>query len=451
MIWLPALCIAIQAQASLVAGYKADWSQASGSKDALKAFFGLSTLRLSPNGHFTLIGERMKGFWRRDGERIVLVFDGFFGHPFPIPDDLLKKATPSNSLHGLVLRIRSNNTLMLEQFGTVKGPVRFNKLPARPLHKLLELSNAVESEDDLPGMDAYQELADRLPTDWPALMDYIANRKNPLALRTWATYFFPNVPQTGLNQAVKLLDLPELRDFSSRQKSRLVRSLVGNLARSATPAVAAALLENEKTLRINASELADAIGNAGYEPGLPRLLELLVDKSEWTRSKCLDALRKLKAKPHLTTVLKSVGDSEPMVRVAAWAAVLDLSLDISQRRMAIHQLAKLFDSDTFVNDDILEALGRSHLPDGLPYLSNRLLNVNNPREQAVAARALGEIRLPAAAAALMQGKRLGEMAAPKSPVKMNEVEQAMQAHFSLEDTRKAIAEALWKYTTRRIR
>ncbi|HSI72500.1 MAG TPA: HEAT repeat domain-containing protein [Fimbriimonas sp.] len=434
------------AVAELAGGYKADWSRAVGTHGPLKAFFGQSNLRLKSDGTFNLLGDRMRGFWRVDGDRIVLIYSGFFGMPYAKPDEILKKLWPKDLHQGMVLGRGARGSLVLREFGAVKGPIVFRKRPLRSFDELLRLSGTLESSDDFKAMDAFEELADRLHSEWPKLIALIGDSQKPIADRQWATYFFRSLPEAGIAASLQLLDHPDISSAETKEKIRLRRALISNLARTGVPGVATPFLDNEARLKISGSDLAHASAVAGHRRALPRMLDLLADKSEWVRSAAIEAIAKIGATEELPRIQAMTSDADPMVKVAAWCAILDMSSEQERRKEAVRMLGTLFDSNEFVNDTIMEAMGRSRMVTALPYLSHRLLNLENPREQAVAAEALAQIRLPGAVSALLIAKKLGSTLRGQKNPNEGEMAQAMSSYFSVADVQKAVVEALWSYS-----
>ena len=124
-----AICFS-EAQPSPVGSYKPDLTRAPRrSFRVLKAVFGSTVLRVSPEGRFSFCGIRQSGFWRMHRGRLVLVHQGFMGTPVAIPDEVLKRTWQDGGAFGLVMSFRKSNLLRMARFGRVPGSTAGQTVP----------------------------------------------------------------------------------------------------------------------------------------------------------------------------------------------------------------------------------------------------------------------------------------------------------------------------------
>ncbi len=440
--------------------YVPDLSRVADRSGALKVVFGRTRLCVQRDGTFHLAAIRFEGFWRMHQGRVVLTFNGFFDRPFPIPDAVLKRSWPTTNLEGYVLSVRKDGTLVLPAMGSAKGPVLFRREADRSTKELIATSNhyepGTEDEKEAIGEAAYYALADRIPSRLREVLDVIEDPRVPIDERVWAGIL--------LGERLSPKNAPELRKalesvlnegLAPRAAGRIGRTLGSALAKIADRDSIPVMMKASETGRVFRSDVAEAIATAGFREGEPQLLGWLGDKSEYVRGETCTALAALgldSALPKLRDI--SLNDPEGQVRIAAWAAVLKLSNDLSERERAIDALGELFDKTPFHNRDILQAWGASKSRRAMARLICVLEGEFNPRDRAEAATQLARQGFPEAVPALLSMKsRQPPGPPPNRPPTEREVltrsfERAIEFWADNAIVMKAVVEALWAFDGR---
>lgn len=434
----------VVAEQSPVGSYKAEYRNVSRGKAALEAYFGKSILRINADGTFELCGARQEGFWRPHGNRLVLNYSGLFGTPYELPDEVLKKGWPQSNLEGHVLDRGTIDTLVLQSFGTVRGPITFRRLPHLSTVELVKLS---ENDDmDSPSMnDAYAQLT-KDATRMPEMLKMVGDKAVPFRRRNWILILLEG-SVTSKNREELLQKYRGLRTESlpARHKVILQRSTSRALINIANEEVAEEIINDaiaERRLRGNACEAA-AI--AGYQPAVPRLLEWLTDASYHTRSDAAVSLARLGSMESRAAVAKLQSDPEPIARIGAWTAELMLAADSLEKNRAAKELNDLFGKTDFGDRDIIAALGDSRLRSAVPTLIVQLEGSNEYNARQAAA-ALARLGFREAVPALIGVKQKFVDDGPKrikTEADLERFERRIKLLVDAAPLRKAVAEALW--------
>lgn len=134
------------------------------------AYFNPHYLVMRPRFEFVLAGGEQRGYWRQEGSKYVLVFDGLFSAHSTEAEEVLRKKMPKNHLEGLVLERGPEGTLFLRKWGQDWGPVVYRPLPRRSISELVKLSSTYNEAFGTEKMGAADEagnaLIDRVNSDW---------------------------------------------------------------------------------------------------------------------------------------------------------------------------------------------------------------------------------------------------------------------------------------------
>lgn len=404
MVALVALVLLVQTH-DVVGSYRADIASApKKSRGVFEAIYGSTILRIEPDGTFqNYIGhESWGGFWRREGDRVILVNQGFLNIPFAIPDDVLRASTPKNHGEGLQLRVGAGGELVLAEFGAVTGPLVFRRLPRRSTLELLRLA----SSDEFTGetSDAYETLAaDASRVD--ELLGFVNDERQTHSMRfTAATILGSSPDDTQLPRLLKtLLDLKQGR-LSDREFRSLRHIIWFDLSTRATLPIARTLRSASTGASFERFTLARAYGRARFDEGLAELTDWLGDETPSVRRESCNALRLLAARDRLPELRRVLSDPDASVAVAAHHAVIALSPDPDERAHAVADVAKLLlATQDFLKRDVVEAIASDPVA-GVPHLANLLENDPDLEVRRYAVDHLGGIGSPAAIHALMMAR-----------------------------------------------
>lgn len=405
MVGLVALLVFLIQPSDVVGSYRADIASApKKSRGVFEAIYGCTILRLEPDGTFqNYIGhESWGGFWRREGDRVILINQGFLNIPFPIPDDVLRVSTPKNHGEGVQLRVGAGGTLVLSEFGRAAGPLVFRKLPRRSTLELLRLASADEPTGE--GSDAYETLAsDASRVD--ELLGFVNDGRQKYNIRFWAaTILGSSSDDTQLPRLLQtLLDLKQGR-LDDREFRSLRHIIWFDLSTRATLPTARALRSALTGTSYERFCLARAYGWARFDEGLAELTEWLGAETPSVRRESCNALRLLAARDRLPELRRMRSDPDASVAVAAHHAVIALSPDPEERAHAVADVAKLLlATRDFLKRDVVEAIASDPVA-GVPYLANLLENDPDLEVRRNAVVHLGEIGSPAAVHALMMAR-----------------------------------------------
>lgn len=453
MVGLVALLVFLIQPSDVVGSYRADIASApKKSRGVFEAIYGSTILRLEPDGTFqNYVGhESWGGFWRHEGDRVILINQGFLTIPFPIPDDVLRASTPKNHGEGLLLRVGAGGTLVLSEFGAVTGPLVFRKLPRRSTLELLRLA----SSDEVTGesSDAYETLvADASRVD--ELLGFVNDGRQTFDIRFWAAAAMDSVRDAA--QMPRLM--PFLRDLkqgrlTEREHTSLRRYIWNCLCRRATVPIARALRSASTGAPYERANLARAYGRARLDEGLAELTEWLGDETPSVRRESCNALRLLAARDRLPELRRVRSDPDVSVAVAAHHAVIALSPDPEERAHAVADVAKLLRADAYLERSVVEAIASDPVA-GVPHLANLLENDPDLEVRRYAVDHLGEISSPAAVHALMMAKSW-LLASDTEPYEFDPdpgLPRRLwdEGHREYAELRKALVEALWSLSKKR--
>ena len=399
------------------------------SRSMASALFGTSLLRLNANGSFEFAGVSRSGFWRQHGERVVLVFDGFFTLAEAVPDDILRKRWPTHELDGLVFTW-SQGELTLARHGVVRGPI---VLKRRSRKSALELTLASQ-KDDAEGFAAFMEISDELPRRWPEFLALLKDPKLDFETKNWlAIQLKVSNDAVFLDSVIRFYNETKL---IGKQKEIIRRQLRRGAASITDPALALKAFQAfaGSDDSYNLSRLATRVKES---VSVPYLRKWAQSGGSWGRSHALDAIGSLRAKELYETAVSCLNAEEAEVRGAAAACVFRLSDSPVERKDMIVRLGSLLRTgDWLIRPNVPEWLAQTGSELAVPELVFALQGDEDAFIRRRAAEALGNLGSQSAIPALIEAKSRQD--GPGSPPQESGV-------------RKAAAEALWKFDKRRNR
>lgn len=388
-----------------VGSYKADLSQApKSSRGVLQAYFGQSYLVFLSDGRFELCGIEQRGYWRREGNRFVLVYDGFFFARSHEPADALRKAWPESHAEGMILSQGSGGTLVLKDWGAAKGPIVFRPRTKLTVAELLVTSNKDE-ETPAESTEAYWLLKERQEGEWPSFIRFIGDPKRPWQERSWAALVLGGLKNPkGVEAAAELIVRLTPTKEEGRERT-IARSLAGVVERHPTSKTADILIEAQRKGLIQPSVTAKVLKVLKRKSDIPLLMDWLKSELEYDKIDSLEALAVLDAREALSEARRLTMDEKEGVQVRAYGLIARLSPDRAERGEAILKLAKWLDSADFLTPfAAVEALCQTNHPDALPYLVAILGSNRRAIYRRNTAIALGDLGDPRAVQALIEAK-----------------------------------------------
>lgn len=384
-----------------VGSYRPDLSRTpKNSRDPLAAYFGRAYLVIRANGSFELCGIEQKGFWRGDKARYILNYDGFFFVRAKASPDEVRRMMPSSNLEGMVLKPGPGNTLVLKDWGSVRGPVIFRPMPRRNVTELIRVSNT----DDHHGREAFEAVMLRREGDWDGFLRIAADAKEPWRLRSWAALLLRGVKSPQAVESTARL-ISNLKSTENGREGTIRRNLAEVVAEHPTkPAVVTLLGALERGL-IDASVVAKAMAELKDREYIPVLIKWLSSSREYDRLETLEALTIMDAVEALPMARDLTEDPKESVQLKAYGLIARLSPDPAERTAAIHRVAKWIKSSHFLLPfSAVDALCASNHPDALPYLVAILLSDLPAINRRNTAYALGKLGDPRAVPALLEAK-----------------------------------------------
>ncbi|MGV3614545.1 MAG: HEAT repeat domain-containing protein [Fimbriimonas sp.] len=431
------------APASLIGTYQADVSHAPAQSRGTLATIYQGSLHLHPDGTFDFSTLRQSGFWRRQGNRLVLVHSGFFGTMYPVPDAVLRRRWPKGELEGIVLDVRPDGTLSLPRFGRVAGPLRFKKVPRRSTLALLRAS----FRDTPESMAAFMTLTDEIPAREGDLLRIIGDPRMAAVDRRWSTFFIEDEMSPAARLKATGMLLTSGKELAVRERKAFFHALSTNLLEVATPAMMPSMLDAYRMGRVRGKPLADAIGRLKYEPGISILRRLAVSEKEFEGSAAVRALGAFPYEGAVDALTMVEHHPEATRRIAYYEAVLGLSREPERRRKAVEALGRLLDKAEYQNKTILEALGGSGERAALPILVARLER-GDDYDRRIAAAQIARLGFPEGVPALLAIK---QGPSTEKPEKVGGLDRAIADWTAAAPLRKAVAEALYAFDQRGVR
>lgn len=357
--------------------YRADCSKARKHRDALEAAYGNRALVLARDGTFEYCGSDQVGYWRKEGDKLILVYASFFGTPFNATEETLKRSMPRTPIHGLVLHIQADKTLRLDFDGIAKGPVFFKKQAEQSLASLIRKTGNWDHPDSC---ETFTILKNRATIEQRSIVDVALNPRASIVDRTGAALAIGQIESLNGETMLRLLDaLPTLRISGTTPKQRsfqrtLRSGILGTLLRSPTPVIRQALIRQVEAGTIEAWQiepLFDRWKQAENEVVLTKWLE---SNNPYQLRVALKVLSKANRKIALHSSYRLVSHDSERVRYFAQAVIARLSPDKEERIRSLLFL-KMRSKKTGSKDSwgACQALRIVQTSESLPYLAATLL------------------------------------------------------------------------------
>lgn len=303
------------------------------------------------------------GYWRWEGNRLILVHDGILSFRGAEPRSALMKLWPTSHVDGYVLRRSSGDSFVLSSFGAIDGPIYFRPMPRRSVAQLLDTSSL---QTDTPaGDEAYHALKIDIERSWPDMLRYIGEPQRSMDHRSWASILMHGLRSPeGINAIADWI----LQEPASNSR-RILRPLASVVARHPTLEAVEKLVEAEDRKLVPASVVAEAIGRLGHERHLPTLLEWTKREEQYVIANSLSAIATIRGEAGLDRARELTGHAESLVQAAANGLILKASPDASERAVALRELYRIGrDSGFSQAARVVDALIDSGRPEVVPIL-----------------------------------------------------------------------------------
>jgi len=402
------------------------------SQGVLHAIYGVP-LRLMKDGSFFFVGVERGGFWREEGPKVILIFDGFFTMKSTVPDEILRKEYPTSPLDGIVLR-KVGEELVLDKHEALRGPAIFRRQKPRPTNVLLKLNFTGDRyQSDL----AFMELYDEMDVRWSDLLRMLKDPALPESTRRYAAATLKAGDNPNAADAIlKTYQEPLQGKLSEKERARIRTALVRSFRLTKSPAIlrkAFAILQDSN----DSFTLSPLLAHAGIREAIPKLAAWAFNGSAYNRAAAIEALADLSAKDQLPEIASLTTNTDPRIQIAAAYFVLKVSENISQKAEAFKLATRMLHHDDWmIQADAVQALEKSGMKEAVAPLAATLLSNSLDVVRRNAALALGRMGFPSAVPALLEAKK--RKAGPTQEGMIGETEVA-----------KGVAEALWMFESRR--
>jgi hypothetical protein len=375
-------------ESSLVGEYVVDASHASGrDRPVIKQYFR-GQLIIEPGGRFDLPTINMQGFWRLQGERLILTYTTTLnGPPVLEPDDLIRHKQPASPYDGHSMAILSDGTLSLADLGATQGPIYFFRVPQVPIQKLAE-------EAQLPGPEPLATLDTEGPRRWVETLAVVQDRRQPYAVRRVAAFSLRNgMNATAEKDVLTCLESLNTVNLKGDEVADVRQLLAESVAECAGRGLTIGLLADAAKFGIDKAILARGIARAKITDEIPRLIEWAHSDTAPVAVAALKALADLHAKEGLSIIRAQATAGDPDIKLAGNAALLRMSSDPAEQAKAVETILSLkgLSGHSFINNDIIEALGGSGCALAVAPLVDFLSKSPDPFDRRHAAKALGDL------------------------------------------------------------
>ncbi len=387
--------------------YRADCSKARKHRDALEAAYGNRSLVLARGGTFEYCGSNQGGYWRKERDKLILVYSSFFGTPFNATEETLKRSTPRTPIHGLVLHIQADKTLRLDFDGIAKGPVLFKKKAEESLSSLIRKNGNLDHPD---WPETFMILKNRATIEQKAIVDIALDPKASNLDRTGAGFAIGQIETLNGETFQRLLDaLPTLRLNSGTPNQRfqqraLRNGIVDAFLKHPTRQARRVLIAQVESGTVQASQI-EPLFDRWKQPEDEAVL------SRWLNSKdpgqiqlALKILAKQNSDFALESAHRLISNDSIRVKYYAHATIARLSPNRDERVRALAYLKGLTTGDQS-NDawSACRALGIVQTAESLPYLAATLLAPGTDAlGRSSVVEALGELQDPRAVQSLLE-------------------------------------------------
>lgn len=387
--------------------YQADFSRARKHQGVFEGYFGKRALVLARDGTFEICGLNQSGYWRKEGHRLILVYNSFFGRPFAVTDSTLKRTVPGSNLEGLILRVQPDKTLRLDSFGVAEGPVIFRRKGEELLSSLIRKNGNLDHPD---WPETFMILKNRATLEQKSIVNIALDPKASNQDRTGAGFAIGQIETLTGETFQRLLDvLPTLRPNSGtpnqRFQHRALRSgIIDAILKRPTRYARRVLIAQVESGTVRASQI-EPLFDRWKQPEDEAVL------SRWLNSKDPGQLQlalKILAKQNRDFALESahrlISNDSIRVQYYAHATIARLSPNRDERVRALAYLKGLTTGDQS-NDawTACRALGIVQTAESLPYLAATLLSPGTDAlGRSSVVEALGELQDPRAVQSLLE-------------------------------------------------
>jgi hypothetical protein len=408
---IAALLLASTTNQFPIGSYKPDISGVSKEgKSVMGAYFNLHYLVMSPGFKFTLAGGEQRGYWRQEGGKYILVFDGFFAVPSVEPEEVLRKKVPKNHLEGLVLEKGPKGTLILKQWGQDWGPVIYRPLPRRSISELVKLSSTYDyvfgTEKMGAGEEAHNALIDRVNSDWSDLLMFINDPNQSWDHRSWAAINLGSLKDSkGIEEAARMI--PAVKDPEGKKREASLRRILSRpAAKRPTDQTADLLIKFQSQALLQPADVAPALGRLKREKDTDLLIGWLDSAREYDKAYSLQALTQLSASKALPKARQLSNDPKVSVQLAAHALIARTTPDEIERKASVRSIAKWTKGGDFMTPSYaVDALVNSRAPEAFPYLVALLSSDASSILRSNVADELGELGDLRAVPALLEARQ----------------------------------------------
>lgn len=437
------LAASLASSAGLAGSYRVEVRSTSSHEQLrLNARLGKGYLVLKRDGRFDICADlEQSGFWRLEGNQVVLATDGFMQIRWPVSSDTLKKRWPKNELEGFVLQMTPQGALILPSEVKGRKAAVFWPMPQRSTRELLRIS---ESDDPTPEQsEARALLLDVAQDDWQPLLDVVSSPKENLNLRIWAAVILTSV-RSPLSKERAAELIPRISVPENRKMEPNLRSALGfSITRFPTPRAVDLLLNAVADNNASSWVAARAIEALADPRHSSVILKWLENSPSDQRGPYFRALAGMAAPEGLPIARAHVSDASVDPQDEAHGYIARVSTDKAEVHKSLRFLMEVAMSpNPFRDSDAVRLIRESARSEALPYLIMILESDSQPDARAGAAEALGTLGDSRAVPALIEAlnRRVNFEASPQeSHVRQSAAEslstlQELRAQRRLEPT-----------------
>ena len=380
------------------------------------AYFNPHYLVIRSRFEFELAGAEQRGYWRKEGGKYILVFDGLFAVPSVEPEEVLRKKVPRNHLEGLVLEQGPKGTLILRKWGQDWGPVIYRPLPRRSISELVKLSSTYNEAFGTEKMGAVDEahsaLIDRVNSDWPEILSFINDPKSTWDHKIWAAINLGSLKDSkGIEEAARMI--PAVKDHEGKKREASFRRILSRpAAKRPTDQTADLLIKFQSQGLLQPADVASALGRLKRQKDIDLLISWLDSEREFDKIYSLQALTASSAGKALLRARQLGNDSKVSVQLAAYGLIARITKDEKERKASVSAIAKWTKSGDFMTPSYaVDALVNSRAPEAFPHLVALLSSDASSILRSNVADDLGELGDLRAVPALLEARQRQRQAA----------------------------------------
>ena len=394
-------------------------------------------LVLTSKGEFTFCDEGREGFWRCEGNQLVLINSRFFGMIFPVPDALLRKSNPgSNSLKGYRLRIQPDGSLILHNINQLRGDVVYRKKPRKSTKQLIRLASPDDGTITSNMIEAFTILAEERVTRFKDMLAIALDLQADFASRVGVVTMLGMEASSQFDADLRAAQLKvDASPWPKRDKKLALKTLNYALARSPNPEVSALLFDRTD---VASYMLERSVETSRYRPSVERVRKMFNDKSTSMQASGCRIARLSGLNEMLPDCRKLLESADVHVRIGAAAAVFALSPDAPEKAAMIKSIVNILESPgvDYSRMTALDALAETHSPLAIEPLLTCLKTDSDMTYRRIAAQKLKLLGLPQAVPGLLIALK---QAVSKEP----DIAKSFEQNLDLGPVKKAIVEAIY--------